>query len=195
MKKRAENEEISIDIETGDEIEIEESEVSNASLKVKMKTLRDELKATQKERDDNLTGWQRAKADLVNFRKTVEADRKRDELRAKGALVQALLPALDTFESAMRDASWQRVDESWREGVLRIHTQLHRALEAEGLIAFGSVGEKFDPTKHECVSTVATDDPKEDHTIAEVFQQGYGFNDEMVRPAKVVVAQVREEGT
>lgn len=192
MEKGAENEEISIDIETGDEIEMEEGEVANASLKGKMKALRNELKDAQKERDENLAGWQRAKADLVNFRKSVEADRERNEARAKGSLIRGILPALDTFASATRDASWQSVDKSWREGVERIQGQLHKALEAEGLTTFGAVGEVFDPTKHECISTVSTDNVEEDDTIAEVLQQGYGINNELVRPAKVVVAQVKE---
>lgn len=195
MKKRAENEEISIDIETGDEIEMEEEEVSNSALKTKLKALRNELKNTQKERDEHLAGWQRAKADLVNFRKTVENDRIRNESRAKGDLIRSILPALDTFDSAMKEKGWHDVDASWREGVERIASQLRAALEAQGLEAFGEIGEAFDPSVHECLSTAPTDKKEKDHTIAEVFQKGYSVHGELVRPAKVVVAQINDTTT
>lgn len=193
MKKRAENEEISIDIDTGEEIELEENEVANSALKDKLKKLRDELKATQKERDENLAGWQRAKADLVNFRRIVEEDKVRNEFRAKGSVIRNILPALDTFETATQDKSWDSIDEVWREGVLRIKNQLHQALRAEGMTAFGSAGELFDPNKHECMSIIPTSNPEEDQTITQVLQQGYSINGELIRPAKVIVAQLQEE--
>ncbi len=195
MKKRAENEDISIDIETGDEIEMEEEEVSNGALKAKIKALRNELKQTQKERDEHLAGWQRAKADLVNFRKTAEEDKVRNEARAKGSLIRSILPALDTFASAMQEKKWQDVDMSWREGVERIANQLHKALASEGLQTFGEVGEVFDPSQHECISTTPTEDEKKDHTIAQVFQKGYSVHGELIRPAKVVVAQITDTAT
>ena len=189
MRKGAENEEISIDLDTGDEIEMESEEVTNAALKDKLKALRSELQQAQKERDENLAGWQRSKADLVNYRKMVAEDRERTQSRIKGAVVEKILPALDTFAAAMQEKSWNDVDKSWREGVERIASQLHQALESEGLECFGKMGEKFDPNVHECMSMTATENKKEDHTIAQVLQQGYSIHGELVRPAKVVVAQ------
>jgi len=189
MQKGAENEEISIDLDTGDEIEMESEEVTNVALKDKLKALRSELKQAQKERDENLAGWQRSKADLVNFRKSVAEDRERTQSRIKGAVIEKILPALDTFDAAMQEKSWNDVDKNWREGVERIASQLHQALKSEGLECFGKIGEEFDPTFHECMSMTATENKKEDHTIAQVLQQGYSVNGELVRPAKVVVAQ------
>ncbi len=193
MKKGAENEEISIDFETGDEIELETEEVTNAALKDKLKALRAELREAQHERDENLAGWQRSKADLVNFRKTVAEDRERNESRIKGSIIEKLLPALDTFEAAMQEKSWHDVDENWRQGVERIASQFHQALKSEGLERFGAPGEAFDPNVHECMSIVPTEKKKEDHTVAQVFQQGYTINGELVRPAKVVVAQLQDK--
>ena len=193
MQKGAENEEISIDIDTGDEIEMEGEEVTNAALKGKLKALRSELKQAHKERDENLAGWQRSKADLVNFRKTVEEDRVKNLSRAKGELIEKIIPGLDTFDAAMQDASWGDVEKSWREGVERIAKQLHKALESEGLESFGIIGEEFNPVMHECMSIAPTDKKKEDNTIMQVLQQGYRINNELVRPAKVVVAQLTKK--
>jgi molecular chaperone GrpE len=74
----------------------------------------------------------------------------------------------------------------------RIANQFHHALAKEGLTPFGEVGEVFNPNIHECMSVIPTEKKKEDHTIAQVLQQGYMLKTELVRPAKVVVAQVKE---
>jgi molecular chaperone GrpE len=66
---------------------------------------------------------------------------------------------------------------------------MHKALEAEGLAVFGMIGEAFDPTRHECMSVLATSDAEVDNTIAQVLQNGYMVGTEVVRPAKVVVYQ------
>jgi molecular chaperone GrpE len=192
MKKSAENEEILIDADSGDEVELEEEEVANSSLKGKLKDLRTKLKETQKERDENLAGWQRAKADLANFRRIAEEDAARNGARAKGDVVKAVVPALDSFDSAMADSSWSDVDTKWREGVERIANQFHQALEKEGLTSFGAVGDAFDPEVHECMSVAPTDDKKQDHTIVQVLQRGHKLGTELIRPAKVVVAQLPE---
>jgi molecular chaperone GrpE len=192
MKKTVENEEISIDLETGEEILTEEDEVNNTTLKAKLKDIRKELLQAQKERDENLAGWQRAKADLVNFRKSVEKDSERNKIRAKVSIVQKIVPVLDSFSSAMKEKTWQDINTGWREGVERIASQLTQILKAEGLISFGKEGEKFDPVKHECMSVVTTKKSEEDDTVIQIFQEGYRIGDELVRPAKVVVAQVEE---
>src|SRR3989339_49554 len=193
MKKRAENEEISIDIDSGDEIVLEEEEVSNSALKAKLKELRKELLATQKERDENLAGWQRAKADRVNYRKNVNEDAVRDKRRAKASVLASVIPVVDSFASAMQDVSWKEVDENWQNGVERIAGQLSQALTSLGCTEFGDVGESFNPSIHECMSIVPTSVEKEDHTIAQVLQKGYMIEQELVRPAKVVVAQIQEK--
>jgi len=181
--------EVIIDAESGDEIVPEETEVAAHGLQNKLKKLRDELKECQKERDNNLAGWQRSKADLVNYRRTVEEDRKRDTARAKGDVVAALIPVIDAFDSAIAAESWQQVDQEWRSGVERIDTQLHRALEEHGLESYGEECEAFDPSLHECMSVVPTDKKHADDSIVQVLQRGLRIDGFVLRPAKVVVAQ------
>ena len=183
-------EEIMLDADTGEELEIEGAEVATSALHTKLKKIRDELKACQKERDENLTGWQRAKADLANFRRITEEDKERDGARARGKLVKVLVPALDSFDSALTSEGWESVDKTWREGVERTVAQLHKALESEGLERFADVGDAFDPTQHDCMSMQHTTKEEEDHTIAQVLQKGYRIGPEVVRPAKVTVYQL-----
>ncbi len=192
MKKTAENEDISIDIDTGEEIELEQEEVTNSALKTKMKKLREELAEAKKERDENLAGWQRSKADLVNFRKKSEKDIQKRITRAKSEVIREVLSGLDTFDAAMNDKSWMDVDEKWREGVERIATQLHTALNSEGLESFGEIGDDFSPEIHECMSVEETKKKNEDNKIKQVLQRGYKIKDELVRPAKVIIYQLKE---
>jgi len=192
MKKGAENEEISIDIDTGEEVEMEQEEVTNSALKGKLKKLRDELKEAKKERDENLAGWQRSKADLVNYRKNVGNEAQRNNLRAKGAIVKSIIPAIDSFDTAMNDKSWNDVEKSWKEGIERIANQFHKALELEGLESFGKEGDEFNPEIHECMSVAETNKKKDDHKIIQVLQRGYKIDTELVRPAKVVVSQLKK---
>ncbi|MBP9760282.1 MAG: nucleotide exchange factor GrpE [Candidatus Pacebacteria bacterium] len=182
-------EEITLDADSGEEVMLEETETTASALKDKLKKLREELKVCQKERDEHLAGWQRAKADMVNFRRTVEEDRARDSARVRGKIVSALLPALDGFDSAMMTEGWKNVEETWREGMERIATEFHKVLEAEGLTVYGMVGDPFDPTFHDCMSVTSTDEETQDHTIAQVFQKGYTIGGEVIRPAKVAVYQ------
>jgi molecular chaperone GrpE len=193
MKKEIEDENVSIDIETGEEIEPEEDEVVNSSLKLKLKKLRDELTKTKKERDENLAGWQRAKADLVNLRKKNEKEKEINAIRSKAKIIKSILPALDTFETAMKDSSWKDVDEGWRSGVERIASQLTGALESEGVEMFGDIGDEFNPEIHECMSVTETKEKEKDHKISEVFQKGYKLGEELIRPAKVMILQFKDE--
>jgi molecular chaperone GrpE len=193
MKKEIEDENVSIDIETGEEIELEEDEVMNSSLKLKLKKLRDELTKTKKERDENLAGWQRAKADLVNLRKNNEREKEINAIRSKAKIIKSILPAIDAFETAMKDVSWKDVDEGWRSGVERIASQLTNALKLEGVEMFGEVDDEFNPEIHECMSVTETKEKEKDHEISEVFQKGYRFGKELIRPAKVMILQFRDK--
>jgi len=192
MKKgphKHEDEEIVLDAESGEEIVAEESDLSANQLKHKLKVLREELKQTQKERDENLAGWQRAKADLVNFRRMVDEDKARDAARAKGALARAVIPGLDSFESGMTGQHWDDLNAEWRDGITSIYSQMLKGLAKEGFEAFGVVGDAFDPTFHECLSVVPPDEKHPEGTIVQVVQRGYSLGDEVIRPAKVIVAQ------
>jgi molecular chaperone GrpE len=195
MQKRGNkrhDDESAIDADTIDEVVAEESVEVEQSMQGKLKKLRDELQACNTERQENLTGWQRAKADLVNLRRSSDEDVQKARARGSSSLASEILPALDSFESAMQGAGWQDVDETWRTGVERIHSQLCGALTRAGLVAYGEAGDTFDPALHECMSVQPTDDKKQDETLAQVLQRGYRLSNEVVRPAKVVVYQCSE---
>ena len=79
------------------------------------------------------------------------------------------------------------------EGVALIQRQLLAGLEVEGLRGMESVGELFDPERHEAVAT-DPDSPVPPHTVTHVFQRGYFLHDRVLRPAMVRVRVSESEG-
>lgn len=192
MHAKGDDEEIILDAENGEEVELEQTDASATALAKKLKIMRKDLAEVKKERDANLAGWQRAKADLINLRRMTESDIQRANARGIASVAQEVLPAMDSFEAAVQAPEWQTVPETWRNGVIRIKEQLQNALTRAGLESFGSANEPFNPTLHECMSVVPAKKQEHDDIIAQVLQKGYRLKEEVIRPAKVAVYQYSE---
>lgn len=153
-----------------------------------IKKLRTKLKVAEAEAKTNLDGWTRAKADYANFKREVDGRRLDDIKLANRRLIEDMLPALDAYTMAQSNKeAWEKVDTNWRMGIEYIFNQLMGTLEKEGLVPFGSVGEMFDPTIHESIEIVQTDDTSKNDTLALVLARGYKLENYVLRPAKVKV--------
>lgn len=145
----------------------------------------DELEKLKKEHDEYLDGWQRAKADLINYKKD---EMKRFEMFARLAneeLVRELIIILDSFSLAI-DALEK--DGKVEKGVYLIKAQLEDALKKFGLEKINvNVGEQFTPARHEAISII--DSEKESGIILEEIESGYMLNGKLIRPARVKVAK------
>ena len=154
----------------------------------KIKKLRDELKAVKKERDEYLTGWQRAKADFINARKEEERSRAEFVKAANKDLIFDVLSALDSFDMAFSNKeAWEKVDKNWRTGIEYIYSQLLSVLEQNGLKQLAPAGETFDPNFHTSVESVPVEKDEDEHKILEVVQKGYTLNGSLIRSPKVKV--------
>lgn len=155
-----------------------------------VKKLREDLKEARKEKEEYLTGWQRAKADYVNLQKDSDAKYKEIRTMVTGNMVEDLLPVLDSFNMAMGNKeAWEKVDANWRNGVEYIHQQFLRVLADNNVTALDQVDVMFDPMLHESIETIPTDDESKDHKIAQVVQTGYKIGEKVIRPARVKVYQ------
>ncbi len=128
----------------------------------------------------------RLQADFENFKKRIERERLDHFRYATFELVGRILPVLDNFERAVSAARPGVPGDALIEGVTLIQRQLLTELEAEGLRGMGSVGELFDPERHEAVAT-DPDSPCPAHTVTHVFRRGYFLHDRVLRPAMVRV--------
>jgi molecular chaperone GrpE len=144
--------------------------------------LRDKLAQCEKLRDEYLAGWQRQKADFLNYQKE-ETGRRAEWLKfANADLLLDILLALDSFDLALIQVE----SEKSKQGIQLIRAQLESILRKRGLEEIKALGEKFDPAIHEAIETVSAPDKTED-TVAEVVQRGYLLHDRVLRPAKVKV--------
>ena len=142
----------------------------------KLHKAKDKLKACEQERAEYLAGWQRAKADLINYRKEQEAKISEIFKFANEGLIYEILPILDSFELAIQHGT--------DEGTKQLYNQLKGILKNQGLEEIKSVGEKFDPEFHEAVGEV---EGGEAGIIAEETQKGYKFNNKVIRASKVKI--------
>lgn len=155
-----------------------------------IKKLREKLRATQKERDEYLAGWQRAKADLINARQRDEADKKEFVKFANERLVDGLIPVLDSFELAFNNKeNWEKADKNWRAGVEFIYNQLKKALADAGLEEIESLGKIFDSSRDEAVEYLPVESESDNHKILAVISKGYLLNGRAMRPPKVKVGE------
>lgn len=128
----------------------------------------------------------RLQADFENFRKRSDRERFEHFRHATSALLGRILPVIDNLDRALAAVRPGSGDDALLAGLVLIQRQLVVELEAEGLRAMESVGELFDPIRHEAVAT-DSESPLPPHTVSEVFQRGYFLHDRVLRPALVRV--------
>lgn len=151
-----------------------------------VKKMREKLRECVKEKQEYLDGWQRSKADFVNFRKREEESKGEFLKFAREGVITDILPALESFHMAFANKeAWEKVDPSWRTGVEYIHTQLLQILGGHGLTEIDPLNEEFDPTVHTSVGHIETDDTSKYHKIGEVLQLGYRLNGKLISSPKV----------
>lgn len=128
----------------------------------------------------------RLAAEFDNFRKRIARERIELADRAQAALVMRLAEVLDDMDRVVGSAAGTS-GETMLQGMQLVDRKLRKELEAAGLERIEPVGQGFDPTLHEAVSVIAPPTPEQDHLVSAVFQVGYRFKGNLVRPARVQV--------
>ena len=148
------------------------------------KDVSDLLAKAEGERDEYLDLARRTKADFENYRKRVAADVQAAQARGKIEVAREVIDAVDNLERALEAAG---EGESLSAGVEMVLSGLRETLTRNGVEAVDPKGEKFDPNRHEALSTQPVDGA-ESGTVVEVLQKGYVLGEQLVRPARVVVS-------
>jgi molecular chaperone GrpE len=149
------------------------------------------LADTQRERDEYLDLAKRTKADFENFRKRMSAEALAAAGRGKAEVLRDVLPVLDDLERALQAAGLDPEGDSedgLAHGVLLVFRSLRDSLARHGIEAVDPTGEKFDPNLHEALSAQPADGV-ESGVIVETMQKGYRLGEQLIRPARVVVAE------
>ena len=141
----------------------------------------DVMAVLEDERDGYLVDLQRVTAEFANFRKQVEKRSAAVSARARGDLVEKILPVLDACDLAVEHGA---------DDVIPIRTSLVQVLEPAGLEVLDPLGESFDPTRHEAVLHEPADDPEDvdvGQVVVGVLRRGYVWDGRVLRPAMVRV--------
>ena len=131
----------------------------------------------------------RLQADFDNARKRIEREKQEFARFANTAIIVDLLNVVDDLERTVGLAQDKHEDFSaFLKGVEMILAHLYDLLKKQGICAIEAKGKMFDPTCHEALLQVETDEAPED-TVMEELQKGYMLNGRVVRTAKVKVAK------
>jgi molecular chaperone GrpE len=145
-----------------------------------------ELAAARAKADENYNKFLYAMADFENYKKRIERQFADIATAGKRTLIERLLPVVDNLERALAHGADA---ETIRKGLEQTLKGFEAVLGGEGVRPYSVVGERFDPNLAEAIGTRATEDGIEDDTIVEEAQRGYKYGDEVLRPAKVIVAK------
>ncbi|MEP6618640.1 MAG: nucleotide exchange factor GrpE [bacterium] len=143
----------------------------------------------QKQLDDQKDKYLRLAAEYDNFRKRTARERQEAQQRGQADMLKGLIEPLDDIgrfahvDPAVTDAK------TLVDGVAMVEKKLSKTLAGHGLEVLDPLGHPFDPSLHEAVMTEPATSAEEDHVVARVFQVGYVFNGQLLRPARVVVKQ------
>jgi len=144
-----------------------------------------DLLAAEKARaDDNYNKFLLAMADFENYKKRMQRDIESIVTSHRRSLLERFLPVLDNLERALSAGG----GEGLRGGIEQTLKGFEAILSAEGVKTFDVAGKPFDPHVAEAIGTSSSQDVPDD-TVVEVAQKGYKLGEELLRPARVIVAK------
>ena len=153
-----------------------------------LETLRQQWAELQTKADEYLDGWQRSRAELINFRRRQEKLQENIRQQANARLMTNLLPVLDDLERAFESVPEKVNEHPWVKGLSLVHNKVCNVLKKEGLSEMEvQPGDEFDPTYHQAIlHEPSTEFDK--GQIVQVFNKGYKLKDVILRPAIVQVS-------
>jgi molecular chaperone GrpE len=149
----------------------------------------DDLRKQLNEKQDRLL---RALAEVDNVKRRTQRERDEYIRYANESLIRELLPAIDNFDRALEAARATGEAAQVVEGVALIQRELLKVLERVGVTRYSSLGERFDPNRHEATGRVMAGTHPPDTVVAEMAP-GYLLNGRVLRAAQVLVAAAPDE--
>ena len=151
-----------------------------------IKILEKDLQKTKDELAEEKDKFVRLQAETDNFRKRLSREKEEFSQYANERLFKELIPIFDNFERALEDTSSDT--KSLKEGLEMILKQFSSFLEKEKVEQIKAIGEKFDPTVHEVLTSEESSE-HEENTIISQFVKGYTINSRVLRPSQVVISK------
>lgn len=144
------------------------------------------IQRLERELDETRDRQLRLAAEFDNYRKRVTRERSELTERAQAGFIARLLDVLDDLDR-LAEGDPATSAESLREAVGMIDRKFRKELEGAGIERIAPDGQPFDPAEHEAVAAVPAPSEAEEGLVAAVFQPGYRFKGQLLRPARVQV--------
>ena len=149
----------------------------------------DLLADAQRQLDEQRDKYLRLAAEYDNFRKRMARERTEAASRGQADLIRHIMDALDDLSRFAHVDPEAAEARTVVQGVEMVERKLLKALQSAGLMIVNPENSSFNPELHEAVATEPAASPEDDHVVSRVFQPGYVFNGQLLRPARVVVRQ------
>jgi len=129
----------------------------------------------------------RLAAEFDNYKRRAQRDQSDGIRFANEKLLKDILPTIDNLERAIQSGR-EQTGEALLEGITLTHKQFIDTLTKLGVRQITSLGEPFDPSRHQAIAQVESDSMPA-NTVADEFQKGYFLHERILRPAMVTVAK------
>ncbi len=155
----------------------------------KIKELQERIHKLEQEKEQLRDQALRKMAEFDNYKRRTEKEFLSILQNASESLIVELLPVLDDFERFLEHAKKESENnQSMLEGVELIYKKLSNILEKQGLKKMETIGQEFDPEKHQALMQVESEEHESGH-IVEEHLKGYTLNDKVIRHSQVLVAK------
>lgn len=152
--------------------------------------LEKKLADTERQRDEYLSGWQRAKADFVNYKKEEMTHLQEAMKYGSEGLIGDLISVMDNFDLGLRALEKSGPVE---KGIYLIRSQIEDILKKRGLQKVEiRVGDMFDPATMEAMTEVPSDLPH--GAVVEEIEPGYRLHEKILRASRVILSKTDEKG-
>jgi molecular chaperone GrpE len=169
----------------------EQIEGRKSQLEKEIEDMKDDgrkLKDLEEKTEKYLNSLLRTQADFDNYKKSNQRENERYRLRFKEEILKKMIKHYEDLQRALKVLETREIDESIRNGFIMIVKNFEKILEEEGVKAMNTVGEKFDPYKHEALLVEENDEIPE-NTIIEEIDKGYYLNNIILKPAGVKISK------
>lgn len=151
---------------------------------------KDKFKELEQKAEENLAGWKKALADYQNLEKEMESRLSGMADFTQATFIFELLPIFDNYQTAITHIPEDQKQASWAVGLEHILKMWESFCNDHGVAKIETVGEKFDTARHESVGEI-NDKNQEDQIVVEEKLAGYKVKDRVIRPAKVIINNLK----
>ncbi|MDO8435756.1 MAG: nucleotide exchange factor GrpE [bacterium] len=152
------------------------------------KNFEEQLKVAEQKAEEYLDGWKRAKADYANAEREHQGAMQGLSRMMRTACVRDLAEVLAHWKRAAAHIPEEALKEKWVQGLVQIQRLFEDYLKKQGVEEMKTVGEKFDPARHESVGAQKVEGKESGEIVAEV-EPGYTIDGDAIVPARVVISE------